>query len=1228
MKKGKRLLITLLATLTMVASAFGVAYAVNVYDNHSSTSHGAATITATDGQLIVECDYHSHVSTTPPYDYYCEFHGGQTVTIKPAENLVYNGQQKPVTVEGLGGGITKDRLYYTGTQADGTDYAESSAAPTNAGTYTASLKVKVRDESEQIITKTFTIQPKEVAIYWQRSSAGGNDFTYGYDGQSHAPIAKVDANSLVGSDTCNVEVTGEETNAGNWTATAESLDNPNYKLPANNTQGFEITKKSVSFEWDRTGEINPQDPPKEDGPSYYYTGKPQAPAIGQVSGVVEGDDCTVVLKEESKKTDVGTWWAESELSGEDSGNYTFADLQVINQKFYIVKKLVQPVWSEKKLIYNAKLQHPEVTLAYTDGSDITEEDAKKVEAKVYLDEDCTQEVTGKTVVGTKYYAKASLTDDTDFDFDPDWDLVEPFIIYAKPVTVTLTSENPITYDAQWHKPEVEIEGVEDGDDCVPVESLKGKTKITMVDPDTGAKTNSIDIDDVNVDDEKGVYHASVDKYTAKVENKNTVDPEDEGYVVEDSGLKGEDARNYIIEKDVTCKFAILPLEITLDWFRPAYNEYGDETGGEPVLVDVDNGEKLNLVFNGKKQVPVAKIKESLLLTNPETQEPDVCKITVKAPKEAVEARPDPYTAEDISFSNPDYTRDKNGVDYYIIPRPVKLEWDAKEKTYNGKEQKRTVEITNIQKNDRGQNYSAEDGIGVVEVSKITYTPGFHFGTEGKDTDEAETTLDGETGYPTETGEPELGMAEGTAIAENRTPTDAGTYVMTAAELSDPFNYTLVKIDPESVELDPAVIPEAEEPAYVDDHHPIYTIHQYEIKKIDWRNTTVTYNASNQKPIAEVNKSNLQGPDTNKEVAVMIHADKNSAKDDFVGKCNAKTYDIYVLKNEDLRGIKGARCMNYFIGKSAKEMQTKFVINKKLLTVTVLNKTGYYGDNPSTYKHTVKYAGLINGKVNTDDNHQNKNIPGKYNPNAPEEGSLKDVVEGTLKYTTNYKKWGKPGTYTIKASGLKSDNYKIKYVAGKLTIKNRLLAGDLLAKAKAGDKKGTITWNKVYGASKYQLYFSLCNQGDDHSYKAKLYKTVGAKTNKIEVKNLQSRTYYKFYVVALDKDGKIIAKTPLHHFCTNDRCGDYTNPKSVKASKTKVSLAKGKTYKLSASVTKVIPWKNLTSGLHTQKLRYKTGNKNIATVSANGTIKAVGTGWCRVYVMGANGIWQTVEVTVK
>jgi len=118
------------------------------------------------------------------------------------------------------------------------------------------------------------------------------------------------------------------------------------------------------------------------------------------------------------------------------------------------------------------------------------------------------------------------------------------------------------------------------------------------------------------------------------------------------------------------------------------------------------------------------------------------------------------------------------------------------------------------------------------------------------------------------------------------------------------------------------------------------------------------------------------------------------------------------------------------------------------------------------------------------------------------------------------------------------------------------------------------------------------------------------------------------VQSIDSTGKRIAQTPQHHFCTNNVSGKWTNPKTIKASANSVTLNKGATYKLNAKVTKVKKKKKLTNGRHTQKIRYMSGNNQVATVSSNGTIKAVGTGWCRVYVMAANGIWQTITVTVR
>lgn len=83
---------------------------------------------------------------------------------------------------------------------------------------------------------TVTVGQREAVLSW-------SNLTFTYDGQSHVPTAKVQ--NLVGNDVCNVTVTGTQTNAGSYTATATALSNANYKLPAAKTNGFAVAKASL-----------------------------------------------------------------------------------------------------------------------------------------------------------------------------------------------------------------------------------------------------------------------------------------------------------------------------------------------------------------------------------------------------------------------------------------------------------------------------------------------------------------------------------------------------------------------------------------------------------------------------------------------------------------------------------------------------------------------------------------------------------------------------------------------------------------------------------------------------------------------------------------------------------------------------------------------------------------------------------------------------------------------
>ena len=101
-----------------------------------------------------------------------------------------------------------------------------------------------------------------------------------------------------------------------------------------------------------------------------------------------------------------------------------------------------------------------------------------------------------------------------------------------------------------------------------------------------------------------------------------------------------------------------------------------------------------------------------------------------------------------------------------------------------------------------------------------------------------------------------------------------------------------------------------------------------------------------------------------------------------------------------------------------------------------------------------------------------------------------------------------------------------------------------------------------------------------------------------------------------------------HAYTGNGNRKYTNAKSVSVNKTKVTLKKGKTFKIKAKVNKVRKKKELMPKSHAPKLRYMTSDKKIATVSSKGVIKAAGNGNCVIYAYAHNGMSGKVIVVVK
>lgn len=190
---------------------------------------------------------------------------------------------------------------------------------------------------------------------------------------------------------------------------------------------------------------------------------------------------------------------------------------------------------------------------------------------------------------------------------------------------------------------------------------------------------------------------------------------------------------------------------------------------------------------------------------------------------------------------------------------------------------------------------------------------------------------------------------------------------------------------------------------------------------------------------------------------------------------------------------------------------------------------------------------------------------------------------------------------------------------------------IVAKAVSKGKRAfNFTWNKVPGAHRYVVYLSFCST-KGKSNKLKKIATVKAGKLTYRKTKLKIRFSYKFRVLAQKKvNGKFktIAKSPIGHVFSSGYKGRFTNPKSIKVNKAKVTLKKCKTFKIKVTVKKLKPRKKMMQKSHGAIVRYLTSNSSIAIVSKAGKITAKAKGTCDIYAITQNGIWKKIKVSVK
>ena len=192
---------------------------------------------------------------------------------------------------------------------------------------------------------------------------------------------------------------------------------------------------------------------------------------------------------------------------------------------------------------------------------------------------------------------------------------------------------------------------------------------------------------------------------------------------------------------------------------------------------------------------------------------------------------------------------------------------------------------------------------------------------------------------------------------------------------------------------------------------------------------------------------------------------------------------------------------------------------------------------------------------------------------------------------------------------------------------------ILKSAKQGKNNIKLTWTKNKDAVRYAVYGNICNAKGKKYKPVKIATVKGGsyKVKKIGKSKLKKGTYYKFIIVAIDKNNKVVSTSKMVHVATKGGKVGNHNSVTVKIKKgkkykavSKATIKKGKTLKLKVSL------KPASKKLKVKKhagVRYETSNAKIATVKG-GKIKAKKKGKCNVYVYAQNGVYKAVKLTVK
>lgn len=597
-----------------------------------------------------------------------------------------------------------------------------------------------------------TVEPKTVTLSW----AGNEERVY--DGTASNVTAA--AGELLEGDICTVKVIGgDAVDAGTHTATAESLSNEFYRLPAENTCEYVITAKEVTLTWKGNEER-------------VYDGKASEVAA-EVSedSLAEGDTCTVKVTGGDAK-DAGTHTATAtEL---DNANYRLP--AAVQPAVYALAEGAESGGADAELptavstlMCEYVITPKEAELAWsgvqTRAYDGTASAAAAAVANLVEGDACKVTVTGGDAKNAgAYTATATELDNGNYKLPADVDC--PYEITPRVAELGWTGADSRTYTGASSEVKAEVANLVEGDTCA-VTVTGGNAK------DAGTHTATAEtLDNANYTlptektceyviepkevtlkwsgTEQRVYDGTASAVTAAAEGMiegDTCSVTVSGGDAKDAGTHTAAAAelsntNYRLPAEKTCTYVIGPKTISLIWSGAEDRSYNGTAsavtakaegliGADTCTVTVTGGDAKDAgthtataaaLGNGNYALPqdaactykIKPLEAQLEWIGAKTKEydgaafhmqaqvknliaGDTCAVTVTGGDEKVVGT---YTATATALGNPNYLLPAEAgtlsQTYEITPRTAVIRWtEAGTREYDGASSKVQAEVANL-----------------------------------------------------------------------------------------------------------------------------------------------------------------------------------------------------------------------------------------------------------------------------------------------------------------------------------------------------------------------------------------------------------------------------------------------------------------------------------------------------------------------------------------------------